>query len=61
MTCAEVRRILGGPDTVDRREELSRGRRYLEWFKRYQVVAVRVHQQRGDYCFRGSHVCTPLP
>ena len=31
MTYAEVRRILGGPDTVDRRERLSRGRRYLEF------------------------------
>jgi hypothetical protein len=31
MTYAEVRRILGGPDTVDRREQLSRGRRYLEF------------------------------
>jgi hypothetical protein len=156
MSYAEVRRILGGPDTVDRREQLPRGRRYLEFswdfgwwtvgfmgrpggmrvvsiqtlsrqertveglgvgslerrvrrtlrvrclavaersrpdwsfearcayashrsretvflldfgqglpyrrpFKRYQVVAVRVHEQRGDYCFRGSYVCTPLP
>lgn len=156
MSYAEVRRILGGPQTVDRREQLTRGRRYLEFswdfgwwtvgfmgrpgrmrvvsiqtlsrrertveglgvgslerrlrrtlrvrclavaersrpdwsfearcayashrgretvflldfgqgfphrrpFKRYRVVAVRVHEQRGDYCFRGSYVCTPLP
>jgi hypothetical protein len=156
MTYAEVRKILGGPQTVDRREQLSRGRRYLEFswdfgwwtvgfmgrpgrmrvvsiqtlnrrertgeglgvgsqersvrrtlrvrclavaersnpdwsfearcaygshrgretvflldfgqgrphrrpFKRYQVIAVRVQEQRGDYCFRGSYVCTPLP
>jgi hypothetical protein len=156
MTYAEVRRILGGPQTVDRREELTRGRRYLEFswdfgwwtvgfmgrpnrmrvvsiqtlsrrertveglgvgslerrlkrtlrvrclavaersrpdwsfearcaysshrgretvflldfgqgrpyrrpFKRYQVVAVRVHEQRGDYCFRGGYVCEQLP
>jgi hypothetical protein len=31
MTYAEVRRILGGPQTVDRRERLSGGRRYLEF------------------------------
>jgi hypothetical protein len=156
MTYAEVRKILGGPQTVDRREQLSGGRRYLEFswdfgwwtvgfmgrpnrmrvvsiqtlsrrertveglgvgsrermlrrtlrvrcqavaersrpdwsfefrcaygshrgretvflldfvqgrphrrpFKRYQVIAVRVQEQRGDYCFRGSYVCTPLP
>ena len=156
MTYAEVRRILGGPQTVDKREHLRGGRRYLEFswdfgwwtvgflgrpnrmrvvsiqtlsrrertveglgvgslerrlkrtlrvrclavaerarpdwsfearcayashrgretvflldfgqglphrrpFKRYQVVAVRVHEQRGDYCFRGRYVCTPLP
>jgi hypothetical protein len=156
MSYAEVRRILGGPQTVDRREELARGRRYIEFswdfgwwtvgfmgrpgklrvvtiqtlsrrertveglgvgslerrlkrtlrvrclavaerirpdwsfearcaysshrgretvflldfgqgrphrrpFKRYQVVAVRVHEQRGDYCFRGRYICTPLP
>jgi hypothetical protein len=156
MTYAEVRKILGGPQTVDRREQLSGGRRYLEFswdfgwwtvgfmgrpnrmrvvsiqtlsrrertveglgvgslermlrrtlrvrcqavaersrpdwsfefrcaygshrgretvflldfvqgrphrrpFKRYQVVAVRVQEQRGDLCFRGSFVCTPLP
>jgi hypothetical protein len=30
MSYAEVRRILGGPQTVDRRERLSGGRRYLE-------------------------------
>jgi hypothetical protein len=156
MTYAEVRKILGGPQTIDRREQLSGGRRYLEFswdfgwwtvgfmgrpnrmrvvsiqtlsrrertveglgvgsrermlrrtlrvrcqavaersrpdwsfefrcaygshrgretvflldfvqgrphrrpFKRYQVVAVRVQEQRGDLCFRGSFVCTPLP
>jgi hypothetical protein len=156
MTYAEVRRILGGPQTVDAREQLSGGRRYLEFswdfgwwtvgfmgrpgrlrvasiqtlsrnertveglgvgslertvrrtlrvrclavaarsrpqwsfesrcayashrgretaflldfgqgapyrrpFKRYRVVAVRVHEQRADYCFRGGYVCTPLP
>jgi hypothetical protein len=31
MTYADVRRILGGPQTVDRRERLSDGRRYLEF------------------------------
>jgi hypothetical protein len=30
MTYAEVRKILGGPQTVDRREQLRNGRRYLE-------------------------------
>jgi hypothetical protein len=30
MTYAEVRKILGGPQTVDRREKLRDGRRYLE-------------------------------
>jgi hypothetical protein len=156
MTYAEVRRILGGPQTVDKREQLTGGRRYVEFswdfgwwtigfmgkpsrmrvvsiqtlnrrertaeglgvgsleravkrtlrvrclsvarrsdpdwsiearcayashrgretafllhfgpgvpyrwrFKRYEVTAVRVHERRGDYCFRGGYVCTPLP
>jgi hypothetical protein len=157
MTYAEVRRILGGPQTVDKRERLSGGRRYLEFswdfgwwtvgfmgrpnrmrvvsiqtlnrrertaerlgvgsleralrrelrvrclwvaeraqpdwmiearcayashrgretvflldfgnggvpyrrlFKQYQVVAVRVQERRGDFCFRGGYVCEQLP
>jgi hypothetical protein len=156
MTYAEVRRILGGPQTVDRREQLRGGRRYLEfswdygWWtvgfigrpgklrvasiqtlsrrertveglgvgslertvrrslrvrclsvaarskpdwsfesrcayashrgretvfllnfgpgvpyrwmtKKYMVVAVRVHERRADFCFRGGYVCEPLP
>jgi hypothetical protein len=156
MTYAEVRRILGGPQTVDKRERLSGGRRYLEFswdygwwtvgfmgrpnrmrvvsiqtlnrrertveglgvgsleravrralrvrclwvaervepewsiearcayashpgretvflldfgngrpyrrlFKQYQVVAVRVHERRGDFCLRGGYVCEQLP
>jgi hypothetical protein len=155
MTYAEVRQILGGPQTVDKRERLSGGRRYLElswdfgWWTvgfmgkpnrmrvvsvqtvnrrertaeglgvgsleravrstlrvrcltvlhrslpynrsiesrcayeshrgretafvlgltpgepyawrldRYEVIAVRVHEKRGDYCFRGRYVCRP--
>jgi hypothetical protein len=31
MTHAQVRRILGGPQTVDRRERLRDGRRYLQF------------------------------
>jgi hypothetical protein len=31
MTYAQVRKILGGPQTVDRRETLRNGRRYLEF------------------------------
>jgi hypothetical protein len=31
MTYAEVRRILGGPQTVDKRERLRDGRRYLQF------------------------------
>jgi hypothetical protein len=31
MTYAEVRRVLGGPQTVDRRERLRDGRRYVEF------------------------------
>jgi hypothetical protein len=31
VTYSEVRRILGGPQTVERREKLSRGRRYIEF------------------------------
>ena len=156
MTYAEVRKILGGPQTVDKQERLRDGRRYLEFswdfgwwtvgfmgrpgklrvasiqtlnraertteglgvgslertvrrtlrvrclavaardrpdwsfearcayashrgretvflldfvqgvpyrrqFKKYRVVAVRVHERRADYCFRGGFVCTPLP
>ena len=156
MTYAEVRRILGAPQTVDKRERLGRGRRYLElswdfaWWtigfmgrpnrmrvvsiqtlnrrertaeglgvgsleravrralrvrcswvaertapewsreercayashrgretvfllefgsgvpyrrtwKQYEVVAVRVQERRGDYCFRGPYVCEQLP
>jgi hypothetical protein len=156
MTYAEVRKILGGPQTVDKQERLRDGRRYIEFswdfgwwtvgfmgrpgklrvasiqtlnrdertveglgvgslersvrrtlrvrclavaarnrpdwsfearcaypshrgretvflldfvqgvphrrqFKKYRVVAVRVHEQRADLCFRGGYVCTPLP
>jgi outer membrane protein assembly factor BamE (lipoprotein component of BamABCDE complex) len=31
MTYAQVRKILGGPQTVDRRETLRNGRHYLEF------------------------------
>jgi hypothetical protein len=39
---------------------LTPGEHYSWRLNRYEVIAVRVHEKRGDHCFRGAYRCLPF-